>query len=69
MSRSESGSLTPTGYRVKGSYHYRGPDGVKNTVEYVADQNGYRPRWELNKNRKKNINDKIISEYQNPEKF
>ena len=49
MSRSEVGSLTPTGYQVKGSYHYRGPDGVKYTVEFVADQNGYRPMWELNK--------------------
>ena len=33
ISRSESGSMTPTGYRVMGSYQYRGPDGVKYVVE------------------------------------
>ena len=49
ISRSESGSMTPTGYRVMGSYQYRGPDGVKYTVEFVADENGYRPRSEFYK--------------------
>ena len=44
VSRTESGSLTSTGYQVKGSYEYLGSDGIKYTVEFVADENGYRPR-------------------------
>jgi hypothetical protein len=52
-SRSESGSLTPTGYQVRGSYQYRGPDGVTYTVEFVDDENGYRPRSELDKDKER----------------
>eukprot|EP00092_Neocalanus_flemingeri_P022291 GFUD01024171.1.p1 GENE.GFUD01024171.1~~GFUD01024171.1.p1 ORF type:complete len:199 (+),score=58.42 GFUD01024171.1:141-737(+) len=52
VSRSESGSLTPSGYQVTGSYQYRGPDGVKYTVHFVADENGYRPRISKSPQRK-----------------
>jgi len=44
VSRSESGLVTQDGYQVTGSYQYTGPDGVRYTVEFVADQLGYRPK-------------------------
>ena len=37
--------LTPSGYQVRGSWSYLGTDGATYRTQFVADRQGYRPRY------------------------